>query len=204
MEETSKARLREFYVRRRKDLTEGLRASFDTRIRAAIRSLPAYRATCCAAFFVRLGAEPDLSPLFGEKRTFLPRYNPAEKRYELVEIGNPATELAPGRYGIPEPRPDLPAADREFVEREVLFFVPAVACDRNGTRLGRGGGFYDRLLAGVRTAPAGVIYACQLADALLPREEHDHPMGTVVTEEGILECAGSISDGKRQEQRKNE
>ncbi len=199
MGKASKTLLRDFYARRRKELPEQLRASFDARICAAIRNLPAYRATCCAAFFVRLGAEPDLSPLFGEKRTFLPRYNSAEKSYELVEIGNPATELAPGKYGIPEPLPELPAADREFVEREVLFFIPAVACDRNGTRLGRGGGFYDRLLAGVRIAPAGVIYACQLADSPLPREEHDHPMGTVVTEEEILDCAGNISDGKRQE-----
>lgn len=67
----------------------------------------------------------------------------------------------------------------------MLFLTPAVACDRRGVRLGRGGGFYDRLLARENRAVAAIVYACQLTESL-PREPHDRMVGFAVTEEDIL------------------
>ena len=182
-----KSRLRRFYSSARKALDLSCRVRSDRDICAAIRELPEYKAAECAAFFIPWGAEPDLRELFFEKRTFLPRFSAELEGYEMVEITSLEKDLLPGKYGIPEPAPELPAADSEFARKEILFFVPAVACSPAGVRLGRGGGFYDRLLEGVWKKPVAVIYSCQLAPAL-PCACHDLPMGIIVTENNIMYC----------------
>ena len=83
--------------------------------------------------------------------------------------------------------PELPAVSPEFASEELLYLAPAVACTATGVRLGRGGGFYDRMLVEVRRPVVGVIYACQLAKDL-PREEHDRNVDVVVTEQDIFQC----------------
>ena len=182
-----KSRLRKFYAARRRELSITERQGYDREICAKIRSLPAYKAAECVAFFVAWGAEPDLSVLFREKRAFLPRFSAELEGYEMVEITDWEKDLIPGKYGIPEPVPELPAADRDLIREKMLFMVPAVACTPAGTRLGRGGGFYDRLLAGVKNAPVAVVYSCQIAP-FIPRAGHDCSMGTVVTENDLWYC----------------
>ena len=182
-----KSRLRKFYAARRRELSITERQGYDREICAKIRSLSVYRETECAAFFVAWGAEPDLSELFCEKRAFLPRFSAELEGYEMVEITDWEKDLLPGKYGIPEPRPELPAAEPEFIREEMLFMVPAVACTPAGIRLGRGGGFYDRLLAGVKKAPVAVVYSCQIAP-VIPRAGHDYPMGIVLTEKNLWYC----------------
>ena len=182
-----KSGLRRFYNARRKALDLPGKCSRDRKICAAIRELPLYRESECAAFFIPWGAEPDLRELFFEKRTFLPRFSTELEGYEMVEITNLEKDLLPGKYGIPEPSPELPAAAPELTRKELLFLVPAVACSPAGVRLGRGGGFYDRLLAGVEKPPVAVIYSCQLAPSL-PCARHDLPMGIIVTENEVLYC----------------
>ena len=185
--EQEKSRLRKHYSAIRKALEPEWRYERDREICAAVRKLAAYRAAECAAFFIPWGAEPDLRELFFEKRTFLPRFSAEREEYEVVEITDLESDLRPGKYGIPEPRPELPAAAPEFVRQNILFFVPAVACSPAGTRLGRGGGYYDRLLAGVVQRPVAVIYSSQLAPSL-PCASHDLPMGFIVTENNTLYC----------------
>ena len=193
-----KSRLRRFYDSRRRSLDLQWRRRSDAEICRRLRELPAYRETSCAAFFVAWGAEPDLSELFFEKRTFLPRFSARLECYEMVEITDLQRDLVPGKYGIPEPRPELPAAAREFLPEEVLFVVPAVACTPEGVRLGRGGGYYDRLLAGVKKAPVATVYSCQIAPSL-PCAGHDCLMGAVVTENRSWLCQGR-PDCRYQEQ----
>ncbi len=66
----------------------------------------------------------------------------------------------------------------------MLYCVPAVACDGSGTRLGRGGGYYDRPLAEAKKPAVALIYSCQMAETALPRENFDRPVGWIVTETG--------------------
>jgi len=67
--------------------------------------------------------------------------------------------------------------------------VPLVAFDRNGGRLGYGGGFYDRSLEGLRakraTLAIGFAFAAQEAENL-PLEATDQPLDMIVTERGII------------------
>ncbi|MDE6243728.1 MAG: 5-formyltetrahydrofolate cyclo-ligase, partial [Muribaculaceae bacterium] len=65
-----------------------------------------------------------------------------------------------------------------------LIVVPAVAYDRRGNRLGRGKGYYDRLLATTKASKIGVAYEFQVVDDI-PAESHDVPVDIVITENGI-------------------
>ena len=112
----------------------------------------------------------------GEKNLFLPVVdgdNLVVKRYdkEYVKIG---------AFGIIEP---LGAEiDSDIID---FIIVPAVAFDRNLNRLGRGKGYYDRLLSESKAFFAGVGYHAQLLNNI-PVEEHDIKMNCIITEREIL------------------
>lgn len=107
------------------------------------------------------------------KRFFLPRV--AGVNLELLPYSPDGLES--GAYGIAEPTGANPV-DPQTME---LIIVPGVAYDRRGNRLGRGKGFYDRLLGETHATTIGVAYDFQLLDEL-PTETHDTPVHIVITE----------------------
>ena len=66
-----------------------------------------------------------------------------------------------------------------------LIIVPAVALDEKRNRLGRGKGFYDRLLSGTSCPTIGVVCGFQLVEEV-PVEQHDRPLDCVVTSDGVI------------------
>ncbi len=91
-------------------------------------------------------------------------------------------DLVRGAFGVWEPRPQA-GCEASVADLEVIL-VPGLGFDpANGGRLGRGGGFYDRLLErpGLGARRIGVAYECQLV-AGLPRETHDLTVHELVTE----------------------
>jgi 5-formyltetrahydrofolate cyclo-ligase len=86
--------------------------------------------------------------------------------------------LEPGSFGIPEPLGHWPRAVPD------VLLVPLLAFDAHGHRLGTGGGFYDRTLAGLKVPAIGIAYAGQEADSI-PHEAHDRTLDMVLTEQGI-------------------
>jgi len=107
---------------------------------------------------------------------------------ELVAYRD-VTELAPGSYGILEPLSSLPSIDLEDPQQAPhLLIAPCLAVDRQGCRLGYGGGYYDRLLrrpALQTTLCIGFIYALQFVPSL-PTESWDARLHGVCTEKGLL------------------
>jgi 5-formyltetrahydrofolate cyclo-ligase len=89
--------------------------------------------------------------------------------------------LAPGMYGILEPPPESPPVE----PRPHLVLVPGLAFDRQGHRLGHGGGYYDRFLAQVGGAKVALAYAWQIYGRI-PREGHDVRMDAIVTEQEVI------------------
>ncbi|WP_293909523.1 5-formyltetrahydrofolate cyclo-ligase [Deinococcus sp.] len=90
-----------------------------------------------------------------------------------------ATELS--RFGALEPPLGTPEVDPARVDTVLL---PGLAFDRAGVRLGYGGGFYDRLLAGWAARRVGVSTQARLV-AALPREAHDQAARWLASEDGV-------------------
>ncbi len=109
----------------------------------------------------------------GKKHFYLPRVNGVN----LDILPYEETRLEIGAFHIEEPTGEE-MFDPENLE---LIVVPAVAYDRTGNRLGRGKGFYDRLLAVSRATKIGVGYDFQIVEEL-PVEEHDVPVDVVITD----------------------
>lgn len=106
-------------------------------------------------------------------------YLPVVVGNELVVRRYCSAALHQGAYGIWEPGgDDVPASCVEAV------IVPGIAFDANGNRLGRGKGYYDRLLPFCPAVRVGVSYVCQKVDEL-PSESHDCKMHYVVTASGV-------------------
>jgi 5-formyltetrahydrofolate cyclo-ligase len=91
--------------------------------------------------------------------------------------------LAPGRFGLLEPVG--PRLGPTAIGTADVVVVPALAVARDGARLGRGGGYYDRALRHVRADAAlvAVVFDDELFDEL-PVEEHDQRVTAVVTPSG--------------------
>ncbi len=181
--------LRKEFLARRASIGAAERREYDAEICANLLHLEHFRNAPSVAVYATDGEEPDLSALLTavpEKRFLFPRYAEKIKAYELVEVTDFAAQMRVARYGLLEPLPELPAVPEKEIRRDVLFLTPAVACDRRGGRLGRGGGFYDRLLLLPERPSVAVIYHCQWSSALV-LEPHDRRVGCVVTEREIYE-----------------
>ncbi|MDR0933103.1 MAG: 5-formyltetrahydrofolate cyclo-ligase [Victivallales bacterium] len=177
---------RDRFLALRRNFGQTERSNADNAICQNIRQWEIYRDADQVALYATDGEEPDLSSLFGdaEKRFYFPRYVAKEHDYELIEVCDLKRDLVRAKFGLLEPRSELPATAVGLGEK-MLFLTPAVACDRHGVRLGRGGGFYDRMLNRGAMAVAAIVYDCQLTENL-PREAHDRKVDFAVTEKGIL------------------
>lgn len=118
------------------------------------------------------------------KILLLPRVNRGEQRLDIHEVKDPAGDLEAGTWGIREPRPDLcPRVEPAAID---FALVPGVAFDARGARLGYGGGFYDRLLAGCsepRPSLVAAAFELQMVEAV-PLEGHDARVDLIFTEGG--------------------
>ncbi|MGO1544558.1 MAG: 5-formyltetrahydrofolate cyclo-ligase [Gulosibacter sp.] len=110
----------------------------------------------------------------------LPAARPHGQLDWVVDTG--AARMHPSLQ-VPEPigvaLPGSPLADID------LIFVPAALVDRNGYRLGWGGGFYDRALAGLDTLVIAIVHENEIVDSV-PVEDHDQPVPGVITPARIL------------------
>ena len=124
-------------------------------------------------------------------REFIDRWS-ARKRFYLPGVNGVNLDILPydrarlhlGAFNIEEPTGDE-TADINDIE---LIIVPGVAYDRRGNRIGRGKGYYDRLLRDTRAVTIGVAYSCQLCDDIEP-DEFDVPVNYVITEDGIIKIS---------------
>ncbi|MDE6176295.1 MAG: 5-formyltetrahydrofolate cyclo-ligase [Paramuribaculum sp.] len=110
----------------------------------------------------------------GRKNFYLPRVNGVN----LDIFPYDRTRLHLGAFRIEEPDGDIPTPLSEIE----LIIVPGIAFDRNGRRVGRGKGFYDRLLRDSTATKVGIGYDFQFIADDIESESHDVDMDIVVTE----------------------
>lgn len=170
-------------ARRRRPLTEVGTAA--RALAEVLLAAPEVRRAATVACYVSVGAEPGTTVLLDRlrgagKRVVLPVLRPDDDLDWAAYDG----DLAPARRGLLEPagRPLGVAA----VATADAVLVPGLAAGADGTRLGRGGGSYDRALARVPvgTFTCVLLYDDELLPAV-PAEPHDRPVGAAATPAGI-------------------
>jgi len=139
-------------------------------------------------FYLPQGGEFDAHPLINQalsmqRACYLPMLPRRGRVMRFGRLGR-ATRMTNNRYGIPEPVDTKPLRARQLD----LLLMPLVGFDREGHRLGMGGGYYDATLAFMRHRRVwrkprlvGLAYECQRVDAL-PHEPWDMPLDAVLTE----------------------
>lgn len=177
-----KAELRKEFRGKLKVIPDAERVARSAELRDRLARQAVWHAAESILFFVPVADEPDVWPLFlealGQGRTIaLPRFSSESGVYESCRVGRIADDLRPGRFGILEPAPHCPVFP---VKRLDLALVPGLGFSLAGGRLGRGKGYYDRLLAGVSGLKCGVAFDCQIA-ADLPMEPHDVRLNCILT-----------------------
>ena len=156
-----------------------------------VKSWSVWREAQVVAAYLPLPWEADVTPLLEDalrsgKTLALPRIE--GKHSMTMRLVSHPDELVRGSYGLLEPPADAPVAPAECIE---LILVPLEAVDRCGMRLGKGGGYYDAMLASLRCMTAGIALSYQLVDKV-PCEAHDVPLHAVISRDGI--CL--LTDGK--------
>ena len=180
-----KADLRRVARERRETLGARDRSEWSREICARARELPEYRDADVVACYVSIGAEVATrallqAALLDAKRVAVPVSDLRAHRLDLARFDG-FHGMETGAFGVREPRPVV-KVDAKGVD---VVFVPGLAFDARGHRLGYGRGYFDRLLAGTSAARVGLAYEAQLVDRV-PDERHDIPVEVVVTEKGTI------------------
>ncbi len=117
------------------------------------------------------------------KTVAVPKISWEQRHMIPVQINSLETGFSTGSMGIRNPLAGVPVPFEDID----LVVTPALAFDRKGNRLGRGGSFYDRFFANekLKAHKCGFAYAEQLIDNV-PVTEHDKPVDSLVTDNGVL------------------
>jgi 5-formyltetrahydrofolate cyclo-ligase len=162
-------------------------------IQSQVLRLPPYLAAKAVALYSPIENEVDTAAILADalerkKQVLYPRIGD-EDRPCFFEISSPR-ELCPGRFGILEPA-GAKYASLALLEN-LIIFVPGVAFDLRGHRLGRGGGWYDRLLKSLKSQAlfVGLAYEFQLVERVATAK-WDQDVHYVITEERVIDCGVS-------------
>lgn len=181
----AKARLRRSLKRRILELDPAHRAAEDAALLRRFDSLPGFARAATVCLYV--GALPEEVPTLAMieealrqgKRLVLPRVDREGRRLRLFVVEDLIRDLEAGSLGVPEPRVSLSEVPSQAVD---WVLVPGLGFDERCYRLGRGAGYYDRLLPTLRTGTPcwALAYDEQWVDDL-PIESHDVPIDGVVS-----------------------
>jgi 5-formyltetrahydrofolate cyclo-ligase len=133
-------------------------------------------------FFAPLPDELDVWPVLELSMALgvtcaLPFFDAAKKTYGAKKIQSLATDIVTGKFGVREPAANCAEIALNQFD---LILVPGMAFDLAGNRLGRGRGFYDRILAEASGIKCGIGYDFQLLEKI-PAEPHDAKVDFILT-----------------------
>ena len=201
---SEKRDLRTFYSNLRKGLGEAVRKEKSAAITKHILSMDTVIDSNVVMAYYSIGSEVDtfhlMRDIIKSNRSLVLPYCLDNKEMGIARIYNLESDVEKGPFGTIQPK-------REFwgnigIEKIGACICPGVAFDSYGTRLGRGGGFYDNFLCRLKlkskAAIIGCCFECQihgLSSSPLPRESHDVSMDFVVSENGSSKFEGDDLHG---------
>jgi 5-formyltetrahydrofolate cyclo-ligase len=181
-------------MRQRLQASAGNAAEKSQAIVTSITEHPAWARARVLSLYSALPSEPALTGLWTAETGESPGSGtPLRFCYPRIEAGGMAFfevessgDLMPAPWHPKIREPVFDPVRLVPPEKIDLILVPGLAFTRDGQRLGRGGGYYDRYLAALPSGAVklGVCFQCQLLDSL-PLEAHDQRVHAVVTENGF-------------------
>jgi 5-formyltetrahydrofolate cyclo-ligase len=188
--EENRDRLRQAALSQRRALALADCLAWSRSIQSRAMEFSYYRAARAVGLYSPVQNEVDTSAILqhaltSNKQVFYPKLSlPGSAALARV---NSASELVVGRHDILEP------AGSDFLAPvgcdSLVLFIPGVLFDRRGNRLGRGGGWYDRLLGELvnNGIVVGLAYESQLVERL-PAERWDRRVHFILTEKNQIDC----------------
>jgi 5-formyltetrahydrofolate cyclo-ligase len=162
--------------------------TYDTKIINTASAMVSFRHADIVLLYAPIKSEIDVMPIveiaLGRgKRVAFPKCNIEERTMKFHFIES-LDDLEIGAYGIREPKESLPVYDPEHSTGVAICFVPGLAFDVYGYRLGYGKGYYDKFMNVFRGSTIGVAYTSQILPSL-PRGRFDKHCDVLITEKGI-------------------
>ncbi|MDD7184084.1 MAG: 5-formyltetrahydrofolate cyclo-ligase [Ruminococcus sp.] len=180
-----KKELRKIFRKKRNQISG--KSEKDFKIAERVLSLEEVKNSRNILIYVSYGSETDTYSIIKrlleeEKKVAVPRCL-ENGIMEFIYIKS-LDELSAGAFGIPEPSGNI----RAVINKNTVCIVPALSFSPDGTRLGYGGGYYDRFLESENIYTVGICYDEMLSESL-PSEKHDVKIKKVITEERTVQCS---------------
>lgn len=180
--------LRKEILAKRDRLSETERLQYSRQILKKVTALPEYQTADWILAYASFRSEVDTKELIDRaladrKRVLLPKVEGSEMHFWEIHSRE---KLKEGFHGIMEPEPDetqIPEKDA-FRGQKVMMWMPGAAFDAKRNRIGYGGGYYDRYLAGMpecELCTAALGFSCQIIEEI-PVQRHDIAPDLVITE----------------------
>lgn len=184
-----KADVRKYCLAQRALLSESERRNKSLLIEKKLTEMWEFRKAHTVMLFLNFRDEVETTDLAEwvighNKQLVLPRCA-SKGILQLFEVRDLSTDLESGAWGIREPK----RTDTETDPKEIdIVVVPGVGFDRQGNRLGYGGGFYDRLFTRLKpnTPRLALAFECQIISNV-PVDIHDAKMTKLITEKAVYE-----------------
>ncbi len=186
----NKKEMRELMRARMAEIPEAERLSEDATIYEKLLSVPEWERAEIIFVYVGVGTEIRTDALIEKlildgKRVCVPL---CKEKGEMDAVYIPSLDfLKPGRYGIPEPQN---CTEKALPEELDIIIVPGVAFGLDGTRLGRGAGYYDRFLSRAENAKKIALCRETTLEKTVPTEPHDEKVDIIVSERRIIKIQG--------------
>jgi 5-formyltetrahydrofolate cyclo-ligase len=185
----SKEQMRSMLREQAKGFTAAERAAASELACARLLGMPWFASARTVMLYAAMETELDVSLVAKECRrtgrvVALPAVDWSGGTMSARRVDDWASVLVTGKHGVREPRGDTPLVEVEDLD---LIVVPGLGFGRDRTRLGRGGGYYDRFLSGasIRAARVGIGFSWQVL-ASMPTTDSDVTLDGVVTDRDVI------------------
>lgn len=181
-----KKNMREQVKVQRKELDAAKKKKLDSQIAARFLATRSYKKCQSLFCYVSTPIEVDTIAIINQafadnKIVAVPRCIPNTRNMEFIQIKS-FDDLERGTFGVLEPKLSLKTP---FVgNSHSICIIPALMYDKSGYRLGYGGGYYDRYLAGFKGKTVGIIYSFNITEKLI-HGKFDIPVSRLVTQNSI-------------------